>query len=281
MVHLGHPAYPAGTRIKAIASGSEHTACGAITTLMLKNIKEMYGSRLAALDGDIGHVKDFYFDDKSWVIRYLVADTGAVADRAPRPGFAARLRPLQPGRKGAADKPHTVADREEPVHRVAQAGLPAIRDRLLPLLWMAGLLERRRTVGHGGVSPGHTPSKDEMADRLEPHHRDDKHLRSTHEVAGYEIQATDGPIGQVTGLLVDDRSWMIHDLVVEAGHWYSGKEVLIAPSKIERISYEESKVFVSLTKEDIKRTAANELAARAPEAPARPASRTEPWSGPR
>jgi hypothetical protein len=29
------------------------------------------------LDGDIGHVKDFYFDDENWVIRYLVADTGS------------------------------------------------------------------------------------------------------------------------------------------------------------------------------------------------------------
>jgi hypothetical protein len=45
--------------------------------LMLQNIKELYGRKLAALDGDIGHVKDFYFDDENWVIRYLVADTGS------------------------------------------------------------------------------------------------------------------------------------------------------------------------------------------------------------
>jgi hypothetical protein len=59
----------------------------------------------------------------------------------------------------------------------------------------------------------------------------------------------------VSGLLVDDKSWAIRELVVETSHWYSGKEVLISHSKIERISYEESKVFVSLTKEDIQRTA--------------------------
>ncbi len=34
-----------------------------------------YGHKLAALDGEIGSVKDFYFDDKTWTIRYLVADT--------------------------------------------------------------------------------------------------------------------------------------------------------------------------------------------------------------
>jgi PRC-barrel domain len=44
---------------------------------MLKNIKDIYGTKLTATDGEIGHVKDFYFDDKSWAVRYLVVDTGS------------------------------------------------------------------------------------------------------------------------------------------------------------------------------------------------------------
>ena len=44
---------------------------------MLQNIKQLYGDKLAAVDGEIGHVKDFYFDDESWAIRYLVVDTGS------------------------------------------------------------------------------------------------------------------------------------------------------------------------------------------------------------
>jgi uncharacterized protein YrrD len=43
---------------------------------MLRSIKQLYGDKLGASDGEIGHVKDFYFDDQDWVIRYLVADTG-------------------------------------------------------------------------------------------------------------------------------------------------------------------------------------------------------------
>jgi hypothetical protein len=46
---------------------------------------------------------------------------------------------------------------------------------------------------------------------------------------------------------VDDESWAIHRLVVETGHGLSGKEVLISPSQIDRISFEKSKVFVKLT----------------------------------
>jgi putative membrane protein len=42
---------------------------------MLKSVKQIYGDRLGALDGEIGHVKDFYFSDVDWVVRYLVADT--------------------------------------------------------------------------------------------------------------------------------------------------------------------------------------------------------------
>ena len=44
---------------------------------MLRSIKQLYGDKLGASDGEIGHVKDFYFNDQHWAIRYLVADTGS------------------------------------------------------------------------------------------------------------------------------------------------------------------------------------------------------------
>jgi hypothetical protein len=39
-------------------------------------IKTLKGYRLDSLDGEIGRVKEFYFDDLYWTIRYLVADSG-------------------------------------------------------------------------------------------------------------------------------------------------------------------------------------------------------------
>src|SRR5665213_3853670 len=44
---------------------------------MLRSIKQLFGDKLGALDGEIGHIKDFYFDDRSWGVRYVVADTGS------------------------------------------------------------------------------------------------------------------------------------------------------------------------------------------------------------
>jgi hypothetical protein len=59
--------------------------------------------------------------------------------------------------------------------------------------------------------------------------------------------------------MVDDKIWAVRELVVETGHWYSGKKILISPKKIEAIRYEESKVFVSLTKADIQQTGKHEV----------------------
>lgn len=75
---------------------------------------------------------------------------------------------------------------------------------------------------------------------------------------GYEIQSVDGVIGRVSGFMVDRKSWAIRQLVVETGHWYAGKEVRIVPANVTRISYEDSKVSVNLTKEDIQATAEND-----------------------
>ena len=43
---------------------------------MLQRAKELSGYTLGASDGEIGKVREFYFDDRNWTVRYLVADTG-------------------------------------------------------------------------------------------------------------------------------------------------------------------------------------------------------------
>ena len=43
---------------------------------MQHDIKSLTDYHLAAEDGEIGKVEDFYFDDKTWAIRYLIVKTG-------------------------------------------------------------------------------------------------------------------------------------------------------------------------------------------------------------
>ncbi len=227
---------------------------------MLNNTKELYGNKLAALDGDIGHVKDFYFDDKSWVVRYVVVDSGSWL-----PGRLVLLSPhafgkfdpyektlhLKLSKKQIEDSPSI--ESHKPVSR--QYELEFYRYYGWPAYW-----EGSAMWGLGGFPVVLPPSQDELAAHLQHHHRDDKHLQSARAIIRYAIQTADGPIGHVTGLMVDDKSWAIRELVVETGHWYAGKEILIAPGKVEKISYEESKVFVSLTKADIQQTAEHHIA---------------------
>ena len=43
---------------------------------MLRSFKELRSYDLQATDGKVGSVKDAYFDDREWIIRYFVVDTG-------------------------------------------------------------------------------------------------------------------------------------------------------------------------------------------------------------
>ncbi|MGD1045338.1 MAG: PRC-barrel domain-containing protein [Bacteroidota bacterium] len=226
---------------------------------MLQNIKQLYGNKLAAFDGDIGHVKDFYFDDENWVVRYLVADTGS--------WLTGRLVLLTPHAFGKLDRDEKTLhiklhkkkiqdspsiESHKPVSRQYETDYYAYYG--WPTYWDGSSM-----WGIGGYPVVLPPSKKEMEIQKKYHHRDDKHLRSIQEVIGYNIQSVDGEIGHVSSFLVDDKSWAIHELVIETGHWYSGKEILIPTSKVKKISYEEAKVFVSLTKADIQQTAENEI----------------------
>jgi hypothetical protein len=51
--------------------------------------------------------------------------------------------------------------------------------------------------------------------------------------------------------MIDDENWAICHLIVQTGHWFSGKEIVISSGNIDRISYEESTVFVNVTKEAV------------------------------
>ena len=226
---------------------------------MLQSIKQLYGNKLAAIDGDIGHVKDFYFDDENWVVRYLVADTGSwLTDRL------VLLTPHAFGTLDLDDKTlhikllkkkiqdsHSI-ESHKPVSRQYEADYYTYYG--WPTYWDGSAM-----WGIGGYPVVLPPSKKEMEIQKKYHHRDDKHLRSMQAVTGYHIQSVDGEIGHVNSFMVDDKNWAIHELVVETGHWYSGKEILIPTGKVKRISYEEAKVFVSLTKADIQQTAENEI----------------------
>lgn len=43
---------------------------------MKRNIKSLIGFSMGATNGEIGKVKEFYFDDLTWTVRYVIVETG-------------------------------------------------------------------------------------------------------------------------------------------------------------------------------------------------------------
>lgn len=233
---------------------------------MLQNIKRLYGCRLVATDGPIGKIKDFYFDDQSWVIRYLVADTGTWLT-----GRQVLLSPYSFGivdeyektlhlklhkkqiENGPPIESHQPVSRQYEIEYYNYYGWPAY--------WDGGAL-----WGFGSYPMVVPPPNYEAGPRKQTAlDRNDKHLQSSHAVLGYQLRTLDGEIGQVSGFMVDDRSWAIEEVVVKTGDWHSGKEILLSTEKVKRVSYENSELVVECTKADIQQTAEHHLVRAAQE----------------
>src|SRR5271154_4540342 len=71
-------------------------------------------------------------------------------------------------------------------------------------------------------------------------------------INGYAIAASDGRIGTVSDFLFDDASWSVRWLVVDTGHWLSGRKVLLPPSVLGQLDAKEEELSVKLTKQQIK-----------------------------
>jgi hypothetical protein len=105
-----------------------------------------------------------------------------------------------------------------------------------------------------GSYPSIARDRKEWKSRATAENSWDPHLRSTADVTGYKIEAIDGPIGHVEDFVIDDENWAIRYLIVDTRNWWAGKRVLIAPQWIERVSWNESKVHIHLSREAIKQS---------------------------
>jgi hypothetical protein len=222
---------------------------------MLRSIKQLYGLKLHASDGEFGHVKDFYIDDQKWVVRYVVADTG--------PWLLGRLVLIAPHAFSGLDQAAAFLlvnltrqqiensppiESHKPVSRQYEEGY--YRYYGWPSYWMGGGIWGLHAFPVVSPPPSSLPSE-VLPERHNALNVSDPHLRSTHAVTGYHLQTSEETIGHVTDFMMDDKSWAICQLVVGTGAWFSGKEIVISPSRVDRIHYADSKVYVSLTKEAI------------------------------
>jgi len=216
---------------------------------MLNKAKTLKGYKLDSLDGEFGEVKEFYFDDIHWTIRYLVANTGTWL-----PGRQVLISPyslvaaikseehiaIDLTKKQIEDSPSL--DSDKPVSRQFEESYYGYYG--WPIYWGGPFM--------WGPYPYISKDREEWKNPPQGEKTEDPHLRSTDAVRGHGIQALDGDIGHVEDFIIDDETWAIRYLIVDTRNWWPGKKVLVSPQWIERVSWNETQVSVNLSRKAIK-----------------------------
>jgi sporulation protein YlmC with PRC-barrel domain len=223
--------------------------------MMLRNIKNLRGYTIRAIDGTIGKVDDFYFDDEDWGIRYLIVDTGSWLS-----GRKVLISPVAVGHAGWMARRLPVALTSAQVEHSPDIDTrkPVSRQHEAQYLGYYGYPTYWGGAGLWGVGayPGGLTAQGRVEQDLKDHGSlatpDDCHLRSSSAVIGHHIRATDGDIGHLDDLLVDDYTWAIRYLVVNTSNWWGGQRVLVSPEWIRDVSWPEASVSVHLTRQAIK-----------------------------
>ena len=215
---------------------------------MLVSAKSLKGFGLQCVDGNIGTVKDFFFDDARWGVRYLVAATSSwmIGRQVLVSPYALislevnnRKVVINLTRQEIEDSP--ALDNENVVSKQFEQdyhdyyGWPGYWGG--PHIWGEYAYLERDPEKRREITVSGKPLN--------------ANLRSTDAVCGYDIQASDGKIGHVEDFIIDTEHWAIRYLVVDTKNWWPGEKVLIAPSWIEHISWSEAKVFVNVLRKMI------------------------------
>ena len=233
---------------------------------MLHDSKQLKNFAIKATDGQIGHVKDFYFDDDAWVVRYLVVDTGPWFTShevliSPfsirRPNWAERTLLISITKDQVINSP--VIDTDQPVSRQNEEqylGYYGYDNYWSgPGLWGATMYPYA-PLNYAGDDPGRVDRERQIEAGLRAerarHRNDDPHLRSCNAVTGYHLHATDGEIGHIAGYLIDEHTWAIRYLVVDTSNWWMGHTVLVAPEWITDVQWPNKTVSVNVSREAVK-----------------------------
>jgi uncharacterized protein YrrD len=219
----------------------------------LRQLQRLVGGPVLAIDGDIGAVRDFYFDDETWTIRFVVVDTGRwLSGRTVllplwalhAPDWEQVRIPVKLTRSQVKSSPDV--NTQLPVSRKMEAASLAYYG--YPHYWGGpALWGSVPAPGLTGAPPVGPPADPATA-------ADDTHLRSCREVSGYHIRARDGDIGHVDDFMIDHATWSIEQLLVDTSNWIGGRWVLVPRQSVRTISWLKRVVEVSISRDAVARS---------------------------
>ena len=222
---------------------------------MRKNIDSMLGFSIMAIDGELGKVRDFYFDDENWTIRYMVVQTGSWLlgrkvlisfTSVKKVDFELSMFMVDLSCEQVRNSPDI--DTEKPVCR--QHEMELHEHYMLSPYWINSS-ESVLGMSSYPFTDGEVFEDEEDREEKPAASGEDQHLRSAKQVMGYLIHAVDGEIGHVKDFIVEINNWLITFFLVDTRNLLSGRKILLSTEKIERIEWADSEVYVSISRGDI------------------------------
>ena len=208
---------------------------------MLHYLETLTGSSVIATDGEIGTVRNFLFDGLSWTIHYLVVDVGYWFKRrdvilpiaaVDPPGWAQKTFHVHLTKEQVGNSPDV--DTEKPVSR----------QQAIAMEEYFGKFTSWASTQFGGAQ---CPT----GMKYPVHTKEDPHLRSAWDLVDYKVWASDGEVGRLEGLIMDEASWHLGYLDVKAGDWLHGRSVLIPTRWVKSISWADLKINLNHSRDGI------------------------------
>jgi hypothetical protein len=216
---------------------------------MLYETKHLNDYTLYSLDGKIGKVKELFFDDLHWTVRYLVADTGKWL-KGKRvliaPSFLtdvdqqAKRISVNLTKKQIEESPHL--DSDKPVSRQYEDEYHIYY----------GIQTYYLAPSQLDKPPLLVYSNKAAQDRNQEENSWEPELQSTRDVIGNIVEALDGPVGCIEDFIVDTDQWKIRYFIVDTQDWWPGKRILVAPQWAHDIKWGTKKIFIKLNREPFK-----------------------------
>ena len=216
--------------------------------MLLKAKGQLFGKHLHASDGRIGSVRDVYFDDQRWVVRYLEVDTGDGI-----PGRKVLISPASIQRAGPDDEDVTVALSCEQVRKSpgANEDMPVSRQFEeaharyygYPFYWDGPYLWGSSPHPVSGTPPVTAPPGGPVAGERAKELKEaeeqarSSHLHSSDEVIGYRVVATDGTVGHLKDFVIDDADWAITDVIIDPRDWLPGQHVQVPVGAVIEVDW--------------------------------------------
>jgi len=198
---------------------------------MLFAVNVLIGCPIKASDGDAGTVKDFLFDDRKWLIRWMEVDAGPwLLGRKiliHPSAIAPLVVPPKPGLPMTAPG-ETLTVSVNLSRAQIESGPTAQAHELVTYAHQQELYDYYRWDPFWAASGSGAQEPDTSEWAAVPP-GPDPHIGGIAEIKGFTVQASDGDLGSVENVLSDSENWDVRYLVVATRRGLSGKEVQLSP----------------------------------------------------